>query len=214
LTYLKIFEKDEKEIILKHPKPDMPIIAIGGWAGTGKDTAAYNLQKLLKKKNKIKMAVHVAGDIFRAVAREAGYSERELEKFSAEIKGDELDIRIDRTTLEMALTKGGIYVGRMAPAVIGEHGIKVWIETDPKIIAERVSSDPKRKEYKMPIAELTKRGKERNEKDAARYKRIYGVDPEKMKSKYDLILDNSHYTKEETANKLYEFVVSKIKSFK
>lgn len=214
MTYLTQFREFERSIITKHGKPDRPIIAIGGWAGTGKDTAAYNLQRLLKEKDKITVDVHVAGDFFRAKAKEAGYNERELEKFSAAVKSDELDVMIDKATLEMALTKGGIFVGRMAPAVIGEHGIKVWIETDPKVVAERVSSDPKRKEFGMPIDELARRGKERNEKDAARYKRIYGIDPEKMKSKYDLVLNNSHYTKEQTANKLHEFVIARLKGFK
>lgn len=213
MTYLPRLRELEQRLLKEHGLPKKPIIAIGGWSGTGKDTAAYNLQKLLAKDG-IRLDVFVAGDIFRAAARKAGFSERELEKFSASLQSEDLDIKVDNELLEQALTKGGIFVGRLAPAVIGEHGIKIWIETDSKVIAERISNDKERKEYGMPIAELAKRIAERNEVDAVRYKKIYGIDPEKLKTKYDLILDNSKLTKEQAAKKLYDFVRPRLKAFK
>jgi cytidylate kinase len=213
LTYLPRLRELEQRLLKEHGLPKKPIITIGGWSGTGKDTAAYNLQKLLAKDG-IRLDVFVAGDIFRAAARKAGFSERELEKFSASLKSEDLDIKVDNELLEQALTKGGIFVGRLAPAVVGEHGIKIWIETDAKVIAERISNDKERKEYGMPTAELAKRIAERNEVDAVRYKKIYGIDPEKLKTKYDLVLNNSKLTKEQAAKKLYDFVRPRFKAFK
>jgi len=213
LTYLPRLRELEQRLLKEHGQPKHPIIAIGGWSGTGKDTAAYNLQKLLSKDG-VRLDVFVAGDIFRAAARKAGFSERELEKFSASLKSEDLDIKVDNELLEQALTKGGIFVGRLAPAIVGEHGIKIWIETDTKVIAERISNDKERKEYSMPIAELAKRIAERNEVDATRYKKIYGIGPEKLKTKYDLVLNNSKLTKEQAAKKLYDFVRPRLKAFK
>ncbi len=210
MTLIPYFAETERKI-LAEGKTETPIIAIGGWAGTGKDTAAKNLQTLLEKRDGIKIELHVAGDIFRAAAREAGYNEQRLDEFSASVKGDELDKRVDGTTLRMALAQGGIYVGRLAPAVIGESGITVWMETDPKAIAERISRDPERKEYGLPIDELADRIEARNKADASRYERIYGTNPEALKTRCGLVLNNSKLTKEETAEALYKFVRPRLK---
>ena len=66
----------------------------------------------------------------------------------------------------------------------------------------------------MPPTELEKRIAERNKVDAARYKKIYGIDPEKLKTRYDLVLDNSKLTKEQAAKKLFDFVQPRLKAFK
>lgn len=118
LTYLKRFDALEKELIKKYGTPRGPLIAIGGWAGTGKDTAAKNLRKLLRKRNGMNLPFKVTGRIMRAEARKAGFDEGEMGKFVKYLskKGEDMDIYADKKTMQTALKNGcGIYVGRIAP---------------------------------------------------------------------------------------------------
>jgi len=228
LTYLKRFEGLETELIQKYGIPKGPIVAIGGLSGTGKDTAANNLQKLFEEKEKIKgIPVNIAGEIIRAAAEKAGYKKDQMEMFSqylTEHGEGKLDFYAEKRTIELAISNGrGIYVGRIAPLALYHlqtkmgNVVTIWMETDLRVIAERLQKDPNRKDYyEKPIEEIMQKVTARDEKDTRRFKdpKVYGLDPAEKKGMYDLVLNNSHYTKEQTANKLHDFVISRLKAFK
>ena len=78
--------RDYEEILLKKystniEKRTTPIIGIGGFSGTGKDTVARFVQLYFEENHKISLKIIGAGDFVRKIAIESGWEEKNLDEF-------------------------------------------------------------------------------------------------------------------------------------
>jgi cytidylate kinase len=191
-----------------------PIIAIGGFSGTGKDTVAAYVQEYFQKYHGFPLKLTHAGESVRKIAVESGWSEENMDEFMAHIKNtqdtefaENVDIGIEKHALKTALLEGGIFVGRMAPFAIGTHGTTIWLEVAAQVIAQRISNDPKRAEYQLDQKLLVEKIQSRDRTDGERLERIYQVSFRDKKN-FDLTLRNEGIS----TNQLRELILDLLKS--
>ncbi|MHA2243523.1 MAG: cytidylate kinase-like family protein [Candidatus Hodarchaeales archaeon] len=189
-----------------------PIIAIGGFSGTGKDTVASFVQQYYERKHQIPLKITGAGDFVRKIAIESGWKEKNLDEFMKHIQitqnkdfARKVDIRIERYALKTALLEGGIFIGRMAPYAIGTHGITIWLEVAARVVANRISRDVNRSEYGLNVEELIQKIKSRDRTDGERLEQIYGI-TFRDKKNFDLTLRNEGWTLDELKERIDEFL--------
>lgn len=216
IPHLRDYEESLLEkLSTKIEKRTTPIIAIGGFSGTGKDTVARFVQLYFKNHHKIFLKITGAGDFVRKIAVKSGWKEKNLDEFMKHIKKTQnedfarkIDIEIEKHALKTALLEGGIFIGRMAPYAIGTHGITIWLEVAARVIANRISHDVNRSEYGMNEEELIQRIKSRDRTDGERLEEIYGISF-RDKKKFDLTLRNEGYSLEELNEKIAKFLSAK-----
>ncbi|MFX0123131.1 MAG: AAA family ATPase [Candidatus Hodarchaeota archaeon] len=215
-TYIPLLHEYEQDLLKKFStkieKRKTPIIAIGGFSGTGKDTVALYVQLFFKKNHNISLKIIGSGDFVRKIAVKSGWEEKNLDEFMEHVQKTQnedfarkVDIEIEKHALKTALLEGGIFIGRMAPYAIGTHGITIWLEVAARVIANRISHDVNRSEYGMNEEELVQRIKSRDRTDGERLEQIYGISF-RDKKKFDLTLRNEGYTLEELKEKIDEFL--------
>ena len=192
-----------------------PIIAIGGFSGTGKDTVALFVKSYFQKNHSITLNLIHAGEFVRKIAVESGWEEKNLDVFMANIKNTQdedfaqkVDIGIEKHALKTALLQGGIFVGRMAPFTIGTHGTTIWLEVAASIIAKRISSDSERPEYHMDHEELISKIQSRDKTDGERLERIYEISFRDKKN-FDLTLRNETFNLSQLQSIIEELLIQK-----
>ena len=168
------------------------IIAIGGLHGTGKSTCAKALAKIFN------LRYVSAGEMFREIAREKGVSIEELSKLSEVDKS--IDLAIDEKTRKEAKNGNVVLEGQLTPWIVKNNALKIYISASKEDRLTRIS---KRDGVTLEKAEketLTREASERK-----RYKEYYGINIEDL-SIYDLIIDTSLFSKEETIKTLEKIV--------
>ena len=216
IPHLRDYEKEIlREFSTEIEKRTTPIIAIGGFSGTGKDTVARFVQLYFKENHKIFLKIIGSGDFVRKIAVESGWEEKNLDEFMKHIQKTQdedfarkVDIEIEKQALKNALLKGGIFIGRLAPYAIGTHGITIWLEVAAKVIAARISHDVNRSEYGMNEEELIQRIRSRDRTDGERLEQFYGISF-RNKKQFDLILRNEGCSLEDLKKKIDEFLSQK-----
>ncbi|MHA2225003.1 MAG: AAA family ATPase [Candidatus Hodarchaeales archaeon] len=207
-TYIPLLCDYEKELYKKYSaiieNRKTPIVAIGGFSGTGKDTIARFIQSYFENKNQLSLKITGAGDIIRKIAVDSGWKEKNLDEFMKHIQktkdkefAEKVDLLIEKHALKNALLEGGIYIGRMAPFAIGSHGITIWLEVAARVIAHRISRDKNRAEYGMNEDELIRRIQLRDKTDGERLEQIYKISFREKKRDFDLVLRNEGYSLKE-----------------
>ncbi len=194
MTYIKRKEFQEIE---KGRKVDHPVIAISGLSGSGKSMYSKMLREKLEEDYALKLPIIESGAFFHEQAEKRGMT---VEQFGAMLKRDiklaeEVDVTVDRKTLETALERPGIYLGRLTTHVVGEHGFKIYLKADPKLIAKRILSDPNRDEAKrgLSLRQITEEIIKRDKDNTDRYKALYGIDYEKdVPAMSDIMVTNNH----------------------
>ncbi len=187
------------------------IITISGTPGSGKSTAAEMLAKKLKAER-----IYVGG-IRRELARGKGMTLQELNQYAA--THPDTDVDVDKMAANKAreLEKTGAMViveGRTQFHFLPES-IKIFMKVKPEEGAKRIWKDlqnkatqEKRNEGNIASFEaMKKRIYEREEEDAARYKKYYGID-HRNESQYDLIIDTTDINAEKAAETLLKFIES------
>lgn len=179
-------------------------IAISGKAGSGKSTVAKILSKKLKLKH------YSIGDLMRAMAAEKGITLLQLNKLAE--KDSSIDFELDDKLKELGKTKDNFIVdGRLAAFFIPHAEIRVFLETDDKIRAERILKDKRQHEKSKSLRETIANIKKREESEKKRYKKYYGIDYTSRKL-YNLAVDTTKLTPNEVARKIVKFVEMKQKS--
>ncbi len=174
------------------------IIAISGLHGTGKSTCAKALAEIFN------LRYVSAGEMFREVAREKGFSIEELSKLSEIDKS--IDLAIDERTRKEAEIGNVVLEGQLTPWIIANKGFKIYIAASKKDRIERISKRDGLTLEKAEKETLTRESSERK-----RYKEYYGINIDDL-SIYDLIIDTSLFGKEETI-KILEKIIKNIKSY-
>lgn len=164
------------------------IVTIDGMAATGKGTLAEFIAQ------KMDLEHFSASDVFYQVAEERGLEDHEL----SEEAEKEIDLEIDRRTLERALKQDCVVEGRIPSHVVGDYSdFKIKIVADPEERAERLA-----KREELDEDEALEIVQKRDREDSRRYREYYGLNTGD-KEIYDLILDNTELGIEEQ-NRLVE----------
>lgn len=187
------------------------IITISGTAGSGKSTIAKNLERILHGER------IYAGGMRRELARKKGWT---LEKLNDYAKTHpETDVDVDKEVAEKAQYQAAqgktvIVEGRVQYHFLPES-IKVYIKVDSDEGARRIWKDLQEKRTReqrnegefASLAAMKTRIREREEEDAARYRKYYGIDHRDEKQ-YDLVVDTTRITAEQATEKVLGYVRS------
>ena len=167
------------------------LITIDGKSGAGKSILAEHLANYLSINH------HSAGDFFRKISEEKGLTVEQL----AEKAGKEIDVEVDRRTFRKGLSEDCVIESRIASRVLSEYAdLKICLKADMSERAERVAD-----RENLSLKEAKEQVQQRDRNDSNRYQKYYGIDIENL-GIYDLVLDNTGLTVEET-NKLVESAV-------
>ncbi|MBC5793160.1 MAG: cytidylate kinase family protein [Nanohaloarchaea archaeon] len=152
------------------------IIAIDGMAAAGKGTVARFIA------DKLNIEHFSASDVFYQVADERNLEDHEL----SEEAEKELDLEIDRRTLERALEQDCIVEGRIPCYAVGSFAdLKIKIKADPSERARRLAG-----REDIEIEESEKIVEKRDREDSRRYKEYYGINTSDTEI-YDIVIDNT-----------------------
>jgi cytidylate kinase len=176
------------------------IISINGKAGSGKSSVAKALAK------KIGYKTYSAGDIWRKCASDRGLTLPEFNKLAE--KDPSIDKTADDALKNLGETEDNLIVESRLGFLFIPKSIKIFFDADDVIRAKRTTEAGRIQESAKDLDEALAKLKARDEGDVARYKKLYGVDPYNHKY-YDLVVDTSHNTVDETLQIVYDFLSKK-----
>lgn len=181
------------------------IITISGPPGSGKDAAAKRLSERLN------LPITSMGNLRRDAAKEKGMTIEEFNQWSLE-NPEEGDHYFDNFQKKYGQEKDNfIMVSRLGWHFI-PHSKKIYIDVAPEIGAERIFNQKKKENQRNEhlvetIEEQIRLNQERIKNDIERYKILYNINPYKKKN-YDIIIDSTEITMEETFAKILELLES------
>lgn len=186
-SYIEEFQGD-------HEKKSDIVITIDGTSGAGKGTLAQHIAE------KLGVEHYSAGDFFRSIADDRGMTAEEL----SEKADKEVDVEVDRRTLEKGLEENCVIDGRLPSWVLGDYSdLRIYVTADLDVRAERVS------EREDISFEQAKENTEKRDKDNdRRYRDYYSIDTSDL-DHYELVIDNSDLNIEEQ-NELIDKVLTDV----
>ena len=168
------------------------IITIAGDLASGKSRVTDKL------KNDLNLEIYRNGEYVRKLAKEKGL---DITSFNEYLKDHpEIDEQIEKSASLYAKTHDNLIVDARLGWYSIPESFKVYLKVDIDIAAKRAFNDEKRKETERfdtieeQKQDIIKRFKMENE----RFFKLYGIHKEDM-SNYDLVVDTSNNTIEETA---------------
>lgn len=169
-SYIPDFQGD-------HDRKAEIIVTVDGPSGSGKGTLAEEIADRLGIKH------FSAGDVFRSIAEDRGITHVEL----AEKADKEVDLEVDRRTLQRALKESCVVEGRLPSWVLGDYSdLKIFLTADEEERARRVAGRENIDRETALEEEIRQRDNENNR----RYEDYYGIDTSKTEI-YDVIFDNT-----------------------
>jgi len=152
------------------------VVTIDGLAGAGKGTLAEQVSDILGLKH------FSASDVFYSIAEERNLSDHEL----SEEAEKEVDLAVDRKTLERALNQDCVIDSRISSWVLGTYSdLRIRLEADIEERARRVAE-----RENISTEKARKIIEKRDKGDKKRYSQYYSIDLEN-KEIYDLLIDNT-----------------------
>ncbi|MBN2052557.1 cytidylate kinase family protein [Candidatus Woesearchaeota archaeon] len=178
------------------------IITLNGKAGTGKSSVAKELAQ------KIGYKFYSAGDVRRKYATDKGLTLAELNKQA------ETDSASDKLVDDYLKRIGGKEDNFVIDSRLGfffiPKSIKIFLAAELRVRAQRTFDKARPGEKPKNLSEAMKWLEARDESDVKRYKKLYNVDPFAL-SHYDLFIDTSNNTVEQTLNMILDFLRKKKK---
>lgn len=176
-SYIEEFQSD-------HVKKSDLVVTIDGPSGSGKGTLAEFIAE------KLDLNYYSAGDFFRQIASEKDLTVEEL----SERADKEIDVEVDRRTLEKGLNEDCVIESRIASKVLGDFSdFRIYVEADSKERARRIRDDLENRETEeggKTAEEVKKKIEKRDRDNNSRYRDYYGISMWKSDI-YDLIIDNT-----------------------
>jgi cytidylate kinase len=164
-------------------------IAVSGRSGCGNTT--------ISKMTADSLGLDFINFTFRSLADERGLDIKEILELAA--KDDSLDIEVDTRQVQLALESSGCVIGsRLAIWMLKEADLKVYLNADPRIRAERIV-----KREGGNIDEVAAFTAERDRQDHSRYLRLYNIDTDDY-SFVDLVIETGNLTPQEIADLIIE----------
>ncbi|MFB6241903.1 MAG: (d)CMP kinase [Candidatus Nanosalina sp.] len=168
-SYIEEFQGD-------HEKESEVVVTVDGPSGAGKGTIADHISKRLR------IAHFSASDVFYQIAEDRGISHVEL----AEKADKEVDLEVDRRTLQRGLENNCVIDSRIASWVLGDYSdFRIFVTADLEERARRIAG-----REKIPLEKAKEETKERDKENSRRYEEYYGIDTDDL-SIYDLVIDNT-----------------------
>ena len=175
-------------------------VTISGVPGSGKSTVA----KILAEKLKLKR--YSTGDFVREEAKKRNLTLEEYNKLAE--KDPTIDSQTDEWQIELSKTENNFIIdGRLSYHFI-PNSIKIFLDVKPEIGATRIRLEKRQEEEMKDKKEAIQIWKQRYNSDKKRYQKYYGINPYD-KSQYDLVIDTTKLTINESATKVLEFIKSK-----
>jgi cytidylate kinase len=161
------------------------IITIAGKPGSGKSTASKSIALALDYQH------FSSGDFFRSLGKERGVNVLEA-NLSGE-KGADIDALVDQRLRDIGVTEDRMVIDSRTAWHWIPSSYKIYLDLDLLTAAERVlgKMTPERLEHEhIPNdpREYADQLKQRQESEARRYQKFYGIDPYDTKN-YDLVID-------------------------
>jgi cytidylate kinase len=166
-------------------------ITISGLPGAGKDILRRKLEK------EYVIPSFSIGDLRREYAKKMGMDIQKFNKYSE--KNPEGDIQADNYQKEWAKKhKDFILDGRLSYHFIPES-IRIFLAVSPEIGAKRIFQEKRKSEKKVSsILDQKKLNLERCISDVERYKERYGIKNCYDENNFDIIIDTTKRSQEET----------------
>mgnify|MGYP006272131819 FL=1 len=184
-SYIPDFQGD-------HDRKAEIIVTVDGPSGSGKGTLAEEIADRLGIKH------FSAGDVFRSIAEDRGITHVEL----AEKADKQVDLEVDRRTLQRALKESCVVEGRLPSWVLGDYSdLKIFLTADEEERARRVAG---RENIDKETA-LEEEIRQRDRENSRRYEDYYGIDTSRTEI-YDVIFDNTELNPNEQ-NQLVDKII-------
>src|SRR3989338_5787602 len=169
------------------------IITISGKAGSGKSTVAKELAKRLHLKH------YSIGDLMRQMAKERNISLLELGKIAEKDKS--IDKELDERQMKLRTEDDFVIDGRLTAYFIPNADVKIFLECEDRVRAERILKDERKDEKNRDINEVISKIREREASERKRYKQYYGIDyyDEEM---YNLVIDTTNLSVKEVVGRI------------
>ncbi len=173
-------------------------IAISGKSGCGNTTVSTMVAESL--------GYHLVNFTFRQMATERGMDFWDFCKLAEEDDG--IDLELDRRMVEMAFEYENSVLGsRLAIWNMKDADLKVYLKASDETRSKRVL-----KREGGTLEERMAQTRARDEKDSARYMRIYGIDNNDT-SEADLVIDTDDKTPQEICEIIVKAVEDKKNSY-
>ena len=177
-------------------------ITLSGKAGSGKSTIARLLSEKLKLKH------YSIGDLMRYMAEEKRLSLLQLNRLAEEDKS--IDFELDNKLIKLGKTKDNFVVdGRLTAFFIPDAEVRVFLDADDKVRAQRILKDKRQQEKSENLKETIANIKKREESEKKRYKMYYGVDYLDKKL-YNFIINTTDLTPDKVVEMITDFIESKL----
>jgi predicted cytidylate kinase len=173
------------------------IITISGKAGSGKSTVAKELAEKLKLKH------YSIGDLMRQIAKEKNISLIELSKLAE--KDSSIDLELDKKQIDLRDKNNFVIDGRLTAHFIPYADLKVFLDCNDKVRAERILKNERKDEKSKNIKELIKKIDQREQSERKRFKKLYSVDYYDKKL-YNLIINTTNLSINEVVEKIMKAV--------
>ncbi|MCK5154827.1 MAG: cytidylate kinase family protein [Spirochaetales bacterium] len=163
-------------------------IAISGKSGCGNTSVSGIVAD--------KLGFSMINYTFRSMAEEASMP---FIEFCALAENDNsYDIQLDKAQVAMASLGDCVLGSRLAIWMLEDADLKVYIYADPEIRARRIH-----RREKKPVETILQETLDRDARDSARYKRIYGIDTNDYLFA-DLIVNTNELDQFQVAAKIIE----------
>ncbi|MCX6710686.1 MAG: cytidylate kinase family protein [Candidatus Woesearchaeota archaeon] len=173
------------------------IITISGMAGSGKSTVGRLLARHLK------MKYYCIGDMRRKMADDLGMSLAEFNKLGE--KEDFTDRQVDEFQEKLGRKEDNfVIVGRTSYHFI-PHSVKIFLDVKLEEGARRIFSQKRENENFKSLQDAIESIKLRDESDAKRYLKYYGINISDPKN-FDLVIDTTRMPIEKIVDKIAGFV--------
>ncbi len=172
------------------------ILTISGMPGSGKSTVAKLLAKKLGYKH------YSTGDFMGELAMKRGMSVLELGRLAE--KDQSIDKQLDDRAKKLGMEETDFILDARLGFHFIPHSIKLFLDVDPDVGAQRVFTDLRLDEKENTSLEATRLNlQKRIESERLRYRKYYGVDCYDKKH-YDLVVDTTKRTPEEVVQRIVE----------
>ena len=178
-SYKKLLTK----FISKFASANEMIITISGKAGSGKSTVAKEVAKKLGLKH------YSVGDLMRQLAKEKKMSLNELSRLAEE--DESIDMELDKQTIGLREADNFVIDGRLTAYFLPYADLKIFLDCDDKVRAERILKGNRTDEKSKSLKELIKKIRQREQSERKRNSRFYKIDYHDKKL-YNLIIDTTN----------------------
>lgn len=185
------------------------IITINGTPGSGKTTIAEKLA------SKLGWPRFYGGGIRRLKAKSMGLTLAEYNRLGE--TDQRTDFEVDNYLKQIAKKHNNCIIESRTAWHLMPNSIKIYIDVDEKIGAERVFKELKKHNQRnedrqlRSIQEVLKSHKQRKLSDYKRYKKYYGFNLNNKKN-YDFILDTTDLNKKQVFVETYKYIKNRLKS--